>query len=297
MDKAKLLSALKSSGGAVQPDVEVDGLLAKLESLEQTGRYRRLVQSIESANNKSNFLASVFECTFAFQFESSGLQLKYEVKQDDAAGSSIDFLLNAACGKLIYFEARLILQDDATSQFITKQLEKSNCYQIGMVTMNDKHDELDAIVRLQNIILSKIQKKDGTPTKFLRVADNIVNIVVVDVSDLILGTIDVYDCLLATHGDPAVDKIYKRGIFGLFQEAAPGCSTQIQTIATSYEHVRNTLSGVLFLFKKRGCCVLDYKLEHYMMWNHQRIDSIRAASICAEITKAIPMRSCDSEQT
>ena len=297
MDKAKLLSALKSSGGAAQSDVEVDGLLVKLISLEKTGRYSKLMNSIASANNKSNFLASVFECTFAFQFESSGLLLVYEVKQDAPAGSSIDFLRQAACGISIYFEARLIQQDDATSKSITQQLEKSHCYQIGMVTMNSKHDELDAIVRLQNVILSKVQKNDGTPTKFLRVADNIANIVVVDVSDLILGAIDVYDCLLATHGDPAVDEIYRRGIFGLFQDAAPSYPTQIQTIATSYEHVRNTLSGVLFLFKKRNCGVLDYKLEHYMMWNHRRIDSIHAASICAEITKAIPMKSCDSEQT
>ena len=51
-------------------------------------------------------------------------------------------------------------------------------------------DERDGVIRLQNVILSKVQKDDGTPIKFLRVSNDNVNIVVVDVLDRLLGTID-----------------------------------------------------------------------------------------------------------
>ena len=152
-------------------------------------------------------------------------------------------------------------------------------------------DEHDAIVRLQNLILSKVQKPDGTPTKFLHVADNIVNIVVIDVSDLILGGIDVYDCLLATHGDPAVPDECRRGIIGLFQSPEPACPERIQSIANSYEHIRNTLSGVLFMFKSCKSSALDYRIEHYMMWNPRLVDRPRAKEVCAEISKAFALHS------
>jgi hypothetical protein len=118
MDKATLMATIKNSGGAEQPDSDVDGLLEKLTYLENTGRYGRLMDNIASANDKSNFLASVLEATFAFQFESADLPLQYEVKQDDDKSSSIDFLRKSETGALTYFEARLLQQDDDTTKCV-----------------------------------------------------------------------------------------------------------------------------------------------------------------------------------
>ncbi|OYV49606.1 MAG: hypothetical protein B7X10_01790, partial [Burkholderiales bacterium 21-58-4] len=258
----------------------------KLEFLEKTNRYGRLLTSITSSNDKNNFLAAIFEITFAFQFESAGFALDYEVKQADADGSSIDFLLRMPSGKSVFFEARLLQQDASTTKSIKEQLEDSSFYQVAM----NGQDEHDAIVRLQNVILSKVQKPDGTPTKFLYVAANVVNIVVVDVSDLILGTIDVHDCLLATHGDPAVAGVYRRGIFGLFQDPDPRYPAQIQKIAQSFEHIRNTLSGVLFSFKSSKASALDYNLQQYMMWNSRLVDDGLAKDLLLEISRALPTR-------
>ena len=194
MDRDALLRAIKHSNVAAHPENGVDGLLTKLEPLEKTGRYGKLVKSILSANDRSNFLAFVFESTFAYQFESVGRHLKYEVKQVGAASSSIDFLYKSECGMSVYFEARLIQQDSDTSQSVRDQLEKFCLYRASM----DGEDEGREIRRLQGIILSKVQKEDGTPQKFTRAAEGIVNIVVVDVSDLILAAIDrVTDCRLA----------------------------------------------------------------------------------------------------
>ncbi len=287
MDRATLLAAIKNSGGAEQPDDEVGRLLEKLTHLDQTRKFGRLMNAVASANDKNNFLASVLEATFAFQFESARLPLEYEVKQDEDNSSSIDFLRKTASGISVYFETRLLQQENATMLAIDAQLQQSPFYQIAM----DGQDEHDAIVRLQGVILSKVQKRDGTPTKFLRVAPDIVNLVVIDVSELILGAIDLDDCLLATHGDPAVRDENRRGIFGLFQEPLAEYPERIQAVAKTFEHMRRTLSGVLFLFRSRGSGVLDYQLEQYLMWNPRLIDQDRAKAICAEVEVAIPARS------
>jgi len=287
MDKTTLMATIKNSGGAEQPDGDVDGLLEKLAYLEKTGRYGRLMANIASTNDKSNFLASVLEATFAFQFESAALPLEYEVKQDDDKSSSIDFLRRSEKGALIYFEARLLQQDDDTTKSIKDQLEKSSFYQVAM----DGQDEHDAIIRLQSVIISKVQKRDGTPIKFLRLEPDIVNLVVVDVSDLILGMFDVADCLLATHGDPGVKVEHRRGIFGLFQDPLPEYPEQIRALAKTFDHIRSTLSGVLFLFRCRGSSVLDYRVEQYLMWNPILMDQDRAKAICAEISAGVPIKS------
>jgi len=286
MNRTTLLAAIRNSGGAEQPDIEVNGLLEKLLYLEETGKYARLLASIASANDKSNFHSAIFEATFAFQFERSGLPLEYEVKQDEGSSSSIDFLRRTASGISIYFEARLLQQDNATGVSIREQLQGTNFYQIAM----NGEDEHDAIIRLQSVILSKTQKADGTPIKFLRTSNDIVNIVVVDVSDLLLGAIDLHDCLLSTYGDPCVDEIYRRGIFGLFQEPSSGYPERIKTIASSYEHIRSILSGVLFLFKSSDCGLLDYNLKHYITWNPALSIHDQAQEICSEIRNVIPIR-------
>jgi len=189
-------------------------------------------------------------------------------------------------GTSINFEARLLQQEYATNQSIKEQLNGNNFYQL----CRNGNYEHDSIVRLQNVILSKVQKKDGTPVKFLRIDNNAVNIVVIHVSDLILGTIDLYDCLLATHGDPYVEAIHRRGIFGLFQESSASYPEKIKDIAKSYEHTRNTLHGVLFLFTTNNSRLLDYNLEQYMIWNPQLVDQNLAEKVNGEITQAIPIR-------
>jgi len=183
MNRTTLLDAIRNSGGTEQPDTEIDGLLAKLQLLEDTGKYARLLASIASANDKSNFLSAILEVTFAFQFERSGFPLYYEVQQDDGSNSSIDFLQRTASDISIYFEARFLQQDNATGESIREQLHGTGFYRVAM----NGEAEHDAIVRLQSVILSKVQNSDGNPIKFLRTSNGIVNIVVIDVSDMLLG--------------------------------------------------------------------------------------------------------------
>lgn len=286
MDKQALIDAIRRSGGKPNALDEVDALWARLDYLDKTARFKLLLSQLSKANDTSNFLASVLEATFAYQFESQGLELTYEIRQDTHHNSSIDFLQKTSMGDSVYFELRLLQQTKIIKGWINAQLQKSKFYRVIM----NEHGERDEIIRIQNTIVDKVQDKNGNPIKFFSSATDVVNIAVLDATESMLGTIDIRDCMLATHGDPAVEVSYRRQVFGLFQEDKPEYPQCVHNLAVKYARIRNTLHGVLFLFKKPNTGILAYQLEQQLMWNPMLIDSIRTRPICADIARAIPVR-------
>jgi hypothetical protein len=241
--------------------------------------------NVAAANDKNNFVASVLEGTIAFQFESARIELDYEIRQDPDSDSSIDFCWKTDLRKTVYFEVRLLQQDRATIDSIKRQLQIGSVYAVS----KDGDDEKQDIVRAQQVILEKVQKKDGTPTKFLTTHNDAINIVAVDISQIILGAFDRDDCRLVTLGDPSVQPVNQRGIFGLFQAPLPEYPEYIQSIANSYAHIRQTLHGVLFLFRNPKDELFNYSLSRYIAWNPALIDEATARTICSEIEVALPL--------
>lgn len=287
MNQQDLVRAIRESGGGPNALDEADDLWARIDLLQQTGRYDLLLSQLVRTNNKSNLLALVLEANFGYQFESRDLQLTYEVKQNTQQKSSIDFLRRTPNEDSVFFELRLLQQARSITDLIRVQLQKSKVYRLVM----GAQDEKDEVERMKNTILSKVQDKHGKPTKFFSTAAGVVNIAVVDVAQSILGTVDVHDCLLATHGDPGVEEVYRRQVFGLFQDTHPGYPEHVQNLAKTYEHIRNVLHGVLFLFKEPGTGLLAYRIEQYLMWNPAMITEVRAQSVYADLIKALPRRS------
>lgn len=199
----------------------------------------------------------------------------------------MDFLWKASNGYSVFFELRLLQQMQPIADGIKSQLQNSKMYQIFRGGQHEAHE----VVRIQKTILVKVQDKKGNPIKFFSTAPNVVNIVVLDVTDNILGAIDFNDCLLATYGDPSVEEMYHRQVFGLFQEDMPKYPQHIRDLATKYAHIRRTLHGVLFLFKKPNTGILAYQLEQYLIWNRALMTGERAKIVCADIFRAIPVRS------
>ena len=286
MDKQALIDAIRRSGGKQWALDEADNLWLRLDLLRKTGRYGQLLSSLAKANDKSNFLAVVLEANFAYQFESQGLDLAYEVQQDAQKKTSIDFLRKTPSGDNVYFELRLLQQTQSITDSIKTQLQGSHVYRLFM----GGDDEQNEVARIQNTILGKVQDKNGKPVKFFSTDADAINIVVVDATKSIFGTIDVHDCTLATHGDPSVDEVYRRKVFGLFQEDRPEYPQRIHDLAAKYSHIRKTLHGVLFLFKEPHTGLLAYRLEQYLMWNRALIDSAKAKRILGDLTGAIPCR-------
>lgn len=283
-DRATLEATIAACGGAKQQPDQVDGLYSKLQGLEATGRFASLLRGVARANDKSNFLALVLEATFAHQFESRGIALDYEVEQDAAGGSSIDFGMKLDEERVVYFELRLLQQDQATSKEIAEQLAKTGAYAMAM----NHYDEQNAVLKVQSTVLSKVKDKKGKPVKFLKTDDSTVNIVVVCISDILLGTADPYDCLLATYGDPEVRQEYRRGVFGLFQEGRPEYPKHIQDAAARFAHLKATVHAVLFLFRPKGSGALDYSLQQVLVWNRSLISEERARPVCERVDAAIP---------
>jgi hypothetical protein len=286
VDKNSLIRAIRSSGGKGWALAEVDDLLPRLDLLRNTGRYDQLLTTLKDANNKSNFLALLLEANFAYQFESQGFALAYEVKQNAQHGSSIDFLRVMPGADNVYFELRLLQQKQSLKESINEQLAKLGIYKVFM----DGAREQGEIVRLQNTILGKVQDKAGRPIKFFSVEARTVNIVVIDATESLLEAIDVHDCLLATGGDVAVDEEHRRQVFGLFQEDRPEYPQRIHDLARRFSHIRATVHGVLFLFRARGTGVLAYRLEQYMLWNPTLMAEARARPIMTELSRAVPHR-------
>lgn len=285
MDEKTLLAAITKCGWKGAWDEQLKGLLTKLDLLENKGRYKKLLANLKGANNKSNFTASVLEATIGFQFESAGIELQYEIRQDAEGKSSIDFCWKTASGKTVYIEVRLLQQDKAAADSIANQLDAVNSYAIS----KDGEDEAQDIIRVQQVVLEKVQKKDGTPTKFLTAHQDAVNLVAVDVSQIILGMFDPDDCKLVTLGDPSVQDVNRRGIFGLFQEPDPEYPARIQSLAKSYGHIRQTLHGVLFLFRQPKTELFNYSVNRFLAWNPRLINEDTARDICKEIEPALPL--------
>ena len=285
MDEKALETAITQSGWKGAWDDQIKGLLSKLDLLEKTGRYNKLLANLFGANDKSNFTASVLEATIAYQFESAGLQLQYEIKQVAEDESSIDFCWKTASGKTVFIEVRLLQQDKATADSIAAQLNAQNRYAV----LKNGEDEQQDVVRVQQVILEKVQKKDGTPTKFLTMHQDAINLVAVDISSIILGMFDFDDCKLVTFGDPSVSAINRRGVFGFFQEPKPEYPARIQSLAQSFAHIRKTLHGILFLFRKPKTELFNYSIERFLAWNPSLIKEETAREICKELDAVLPL--------
>jgi hypothetical protein len=280
----ELTTAIANSGGAQQPACDVSALLAKLQVLDATGRYAGLLNGLRHSNNKANFLSRVFEATAACQFEAQGLPLAYEVQQVADQRTSIDFLRTTQNGDLVYLELHLLQQDLTTSNDIAAQLNATGSYQVLQV--NEEHQR--EIVRLQSCILSKIQRGDGTPIKFLQVQPGVFNLVVVCASNILLGTADPFDYLLALYGDPEVPEHCRNGIFGLFQESKAEYPQAVQDLATRFAHAKATLHGVVFATKEPRGGVLDYSIHQVTVWNRSLVTDLQVAQVAAEIQSALP---------
>jgi len=238
----------------------------KLEFLFDTTRYNKLLSNLLAQEKMDQFKCYVFEVLFAYDFESKGHKLDYEVKQLSKAQSLIDFCYNLDNYKKLYFELRLINQRNKISESIELQLKNSDFFEISL----DGEDEKNEIARLQSLILSKCQGKDGNPIKFYDVRKGIYNIIVAYVSELKLGMIDRYDCLLAMYGDPAVASVYRRNVVGLYQKLPQNVPSYAKKYCDKFEHFRQAIHGVLFVKNRNGRNnrrYIDLDLEYLLVGN------------------------------
>ncbi len=119
--------------------------------------------------------------------------------------------------------------------------------------------------------------------KFFSSARGDYNIVVVEVSELLLGMLDKHDTVLATYGDGAVAPFARRGVLGLFQEPHPDDPSEFQEVADQFKHFRETVHGILFVRKRPKTNHVNFELEHFLVTNARLVSTEEAARISEEI--------------
>jgi len=279
-DLAQLRLAITRCGGLVDVRPESIARLAeKLAVLASTGRFGRLLSDLYACNDRSNLAALILEATFAHSFEERGRVLAYEVTQHSAATTSVDFLRVASPELSIYFELRLLQQTEDIRRRIDAQLDQGDRFAIAL----DGEGEAREVLRLQNVLLSKVQDSRGMPVKFLATGRGDRNIVVVEITNMILGAIDRTDCVLATYGDPQLEEHERRQVFGLFQEPKASYPEHIQAASRRFAHFRGIVHGVLFLYRSPLPAHYDFKLRYFFVPNYSLLAKAEAEAVAKEI--------------
>lgn len=136
--------------------------------------------------------------------------------------------------------------------------------------MLNGENEKDDTIRIQNIILSKCQKDDGSPVKFGKPREAIYNFIVVNLSEIHLGMVDRNDCILAIYGDSSVPLHCRRGVFGMWQSLSNVATAREKEIYEKLNHFRETINAVIFVryVKDSGFLdglFIDRELEYFMI--------------------------------
>ena len=189
----------------------------------------------------------------------------------------------------ICFELHQANQRKWLTDLTKSQLKNRGMYKIGL----DGQDEQNKIIRLQNIVLSKCQDKNGKPRKFTKGID-IYNIIVIYVSGEIDGHFDKFDCMLTMYGDPSVPVWAKRNIFGLCQQLPDNAPEQLKLCHEKFEHFNETINGVLFVKNAShpacyGDLILDLDLEYFLVGNNKLVDAYtdKFREICVELQEVL----------
>jgi hypothetical protein len=256
----------------------------KLLLLDRSSIYRRLLKSLFSSRDLDGFNSYAFEAQFAYDFEINGQPLLYETRPIGKNLSTVDFCRELNPEYRIYFELRLIQQRNWITKWIASQIKSRKYYQIELTGI----DEKDETIRLQNLILSKCQDESGNPIKFT-VSNNYANMIVVNVSDLHLGMIDRYDCILTMYGDNAVPFYCRVGIFGLWQKIDANATDEHRELYLKFKHLRETIHGILFVrhVKDSGYLdkiFIDRDLEYLIVFNNNLIQESEGKSVCEKLS-------------
>lgn len=266
----------------------ISHFLAKVELLAEVNSYNKLLKSLFASNDLSEFNSYVFEVMFAYDFESKQQPLTYEVCQLTSEKTSVDFCYKS--NKItILFELRLIQQRSWITESISKQLEENKFSQ----TLLNGNDEAHETVRLQNLILQKCQNEEGEPIKFYETENGFFNFIVLNISELHLSMIDKADCFLTMYGDSNVPHLYRRGIFGMWQELPENYSEIKKRFYDKFQYFRETIHGVLFVRYVKGSgymsrMYIDRELEYFAILNNNLLPKETSDLVIGKLASFLP---------
>lgn len=291
MELSELMAIISAAGGGTNAIAYAKVLLPKIERMKNLDQGEKLLRQLRTAREAGDFRGRLLELNFADLFLQSGHTLEYGAKQ--GRSGDIDFCWRAN-SRRIFFELKLL----GESQSKDKTMEGESAVNVKIGDDLERLDTSD-IVRLQRDLMLKSSTK-----KFKSVPDvDWINLVVVDVSELQLGTVDVGDCLLAAGGNPLVSRycnetFMRDGIVGVFEKPSSDAAfstAQLKWIEevirppVGVSHPRDYIHGALFLFRVPAeKAALSYDLSAALVWNAGLIAEDIGNEVASAIHGVIP---------
>lgn len=282
----ELHAVIQAAGGGPNAIAYAGALLTKINRLEGTGRYQRLLAQLRSAREAGDFRGRVLEINFAEAFVREGINPTYGARQ--GMSGDID-LLWPVPPRDVFIEIKLLGQDRATQDRINQQLEDHGVSAIGL------RDDTRDVARLQLDILQKASIRKFNP----RPQPGWINLVAIDVAELQLGTVDITDCLLATGGNPLAvqysdPSCLRENVIGIFESLNSRTLTAgqqrwvtgVHQLPSGAPHPQTYLHGVIFLFRlPKERAALAYELRSEIVWNPALVTDEAAGSIAGAMRR------------
>lgn len=282
MELSELSKIISNAGGSNNAQAYAEVLLPKINRVENQQQGSKLLSQLRSARDAGDLRGRLLEVNFLDLFLQSRHTLEYGVKQSRGMAGDIDFCWDAGSWR-IFFELKLL--GEAVPRV------KNG--------VTDQKLNADDIVRLQRDLMCKSSTK-----KFNSVPEvDWINFVVVDVSELQFGTVDVGDCLLAAGGNPLVSR-YCHGSFeredvvGVFEKPSHKRAfspAQLKWVSevirppVDAPHPRDYIHGALFLFRMPSeKAALSYDLSAALVWNSGLVAEDVGKEVASAIHRVIP---------
>ncbi len=291
MQLDELNEIIRGAGGQCFALGYAEALLEKINRIESVDGYEALIGQLRSAREEGDFRGRVLEVNFADLFVRKRVALKYGAKQ--GMPGDVDFCWDMG-GHQVFIEMKLLGQDQKTRSEINQQLEATGFS--NTVISDDTWD----VARIQRDIFGKSSTRKFNPQP----EPTWINLVAIDVSELLLGTVDLADCLLAAVGnetasrycDPSCLRPRVVGVFERREMSSLQCE-QVEWVngfhATLWAgtHPRSYIHGVLFLFRKpKERAALSYQLRAYVIWNPALVDKQLCSEFCEALYRIVPYR-------
>lgn len=289
MQLDELNMIIQGAGGQYFALEYAEALLEKINRIDSTNGYGKLMAQLRSAKEQGDFRGRILEVNFANLFVENGINLQYGAKQGMAG--DVDFCWDL--GRYhVFIEMKLLGQDQRTREMMNQQLE-ANGFSAALIS-----DDTWDVARIQRDIFQKSSTKkfnsQPQPTW--------INLVAVDVSELQLGAVDLGDCLQATVGyeytsryyhteclHPAIVGVFERGdVASLRAEQVEWVNGFHATLGVA-SHPRDYVHGVLFLFREpQEQAALCYQLSAAVVWNPALVDPQRGREFCKSFCRIVP---------
>jgi hypothetical protein len=270
-------------------------LLTKIQVLEARGGYKALLEPIRTARDQADLRGRLLEVNLAYQFERAGVTPDIAAKQGGTG--DIDFRFDVGQHE-VFLECKLLQQDHTTTANMNAQLAATNTYTIA------RNSDVQDVFRLQRDLIEKANiKKFNTKVK-----SNWINLIAVDVSEIQLGTVDVFDCVLAAAGnsdvaslckDPVRASFYVRSsVLGVFEKRSASMTPEqkkwtasVDRLVKSDVHPRDYIHGAVFLFRTpEDTAALVYDLRAVVVWNRAIMSRQLASEVGPTLYRIAPLQ-------